>query len=120
MLCYSKSAVLTFALYITIPVLGAGSHDKRPRVVRIKAVMFKFVPNKVNVKPGETVKLSIISVDVDHGFRIKSLGIDAPLQAGKTTEVVLKPTEVGTLKADCSKFCGPGHKQMELTINVRP
>jgi cytochrome c oxidase subunit 2 len=91
-----------------------------PRVIHIKAMMFKFVPSKISVRKGETVKLRITTTDILHGFRITALGIKVPIQPGKVTDVLLTPNETGKLIANCSEFCGPGHKRMELTINVKP
>jgi cytochrome c oxidase subunit 2 len=91
-----------------------------PRVIHIKAMMFKFVPSKISVRKGETVKLRITSTDVLHGFRLTPLSIKVPIQRGQVTDVLLTPNETGKLTANCSEFCGPGHKRMELIINVRP
>ena len=113
-----------FALFTAGPALcgesPSGAQGTAPRVIHIRAKKFRFSPSQITVKKGETVKLSITSKDVEHGFRIRQLGIDIHLDPGQTTNVLITPMELGHLTADCSVFCGTGHKQMQLTIDVRP
>jgi cytochrome c oxidase subunit 2 len=114
--------LLSLAALLTGPQSLSGKEDAsdNPRVIHVRAEMFKFSPGKINLRKGETVKLSITSKDIKHGFRIKGLGINVPIEPGGSTEVLLTPSETGRLIAGCSVFCGLGHKRMELKINVRP
>src|ERR1051326_4351455 len=44
-------------------------------VVEITAKRFAFIPNRITLKKGETVKLRIHSEDVTHGFFLRPLKI---------------------------------------------
>lgn len=102
-------------------LMTADAHSlHRQRVIRITAKQFEFSPKKISVRKGETVKLRITSKDVVHGFRITPLGIKVAVPVGETVDVLMTPTETGSLVATCSEFCGVGHKKMELTIDVKP
>jgi cytochrome c oxidase subunit 2 len=81
---------------------------------------FRFVPDNVSVRKGQTLKLELTSADVEHSFRLSTLGLNYPVVPGKTTEVVLTPAFTEELHADCGKFCGAGHKKMNFTIDVEP
>lgn len=64
------------------------------------------------------MKLELRSEDVVHGFLMKTLGIDAEIRPGKTTEVVLTPQTAGRFTTICDHFCGSGHGNMKMTIVV--
>src|SRR6266496_2407366 len=88
---------------------AGGAH--RLRVIRITARQFEFSPKRISVRKGETVELRITSKDVLHGFRIESLGVKVAVPPGASADVLLTPTEAGKLIANCSEFCGVGHKK---------
>jgi cytochrome c oxidase subunit II len=118
------ATLFLFALFAADPALcgqsPSGAQGTAPRVIHVRAEMFRFSPSQITVKKGETVELSITTKDVKHGLRIRQLGIDIHVEPGQTTNVLITPLELGHLTADCSVFCGTGHKQMQLTINVKP
>jgi cytochrome c oxidase subunit II len=89
-----------------------------PRVVAITARRFEFVPKEITLRKGETVKLQLTSEDVTHGFFVRPLGIDAEVEPGRTTEVVVTPAEAGRFRTICDHFCGAGHGNMKMTIVV--
>jgi|SRR5215469_4838327 len=91
---------------------------QEPRVIEITAKRFAFSPNEISLKKGETVKLRIISEDVTHGLYLKPLKIDADIQPGKTTEVMVTPQSAGKFMAICDHFCGVNHGNMKMTVVV--
>ncbi len=116
----SLAAIAIIALSVAINAEPLASRQTRARTVHVKVMKFKFVPDKVTVRKGQTLKLEITSTDVEHSFRISTLGLNYPVEPGKTTEVVLTPAFTEELHADCGKFCGAGHKKMNFTIDVKP
>ncbi len=116
----SLAVLAIIALGVIISAEPLASRELRTRTVHVKAMKFEFVPNRVTVRKGQTLKLEIISADVEHSFRISTLGLNYPIEPGKTTEVVLTPAFTEQLRADCGKFCGAGHKEMNFTIEVEP
>jgi cytochrome c oxidase subunit 2 len=91
---------------------------QEPRVIEITAKRFAFSPNEITLKRGETVKLRISSEDVTHGLYLKPLKIDADIQPGKTTEVMVTPQSAGRFTAICDHFCGVNHGSMKMTVVV--
>ncbi len=115
-----SALVLTILFSSSVFSADIPARSAKTRTVYVKAMMFKFAPDKINMRKGETLKLKITSKDVEHGFRISMMGLNYPIEHGKVTEVVLTPTTVGDLVADCGVYCGAGHKKMKLSINVLP
>lgn len=83
------------------------------------AQQFSFSPSTITVSEGDTVNLSIKSVDVDHGFSISEFGVNTTLSAGKTTNVSFVADKQGTYTFFCSVYCGSGHSNMTGTLVVK-
>ena len=71
-----------------------------------------FEPDTITVKKGDTVKLTVESVDVTHGFALPAFGINENLTPGKTVEIEFVADNAGTFPFACSVVCGSGHKGM--------
>ncbi len=89
------------------------------RVVEITAKRFEFTPSEIALAVGEPVTLRVRSLDVTHGLFLRPLGIDATLEPGKVVEVKVTPRTAGHFSAICDHFCGAGHGNMKLAIDVR-
>ena len=76
------------------------------------ASQWKFEPNTVTVKQGDTVRLQIQDIDVTHGFSLPTFGVNKQLEVGKTTTVEFVADKKGTFTFACSVFCGTGHSSM--------
>jgi cytochrome c oxidase subunit II len=83
------------------------------------AKQWDFEPSTITVNQGDTVKLSIESVDVAHGFAISAFGVNERLEPGETTNVEFVADESGTFTFFCSVQCGAGHPNMrgQLIVN---
>jgi cytochrome c oxidase subunit 2 len=92
--------------------------EPSPRVIEIKAKRFAFEPNELTLKKGEPVVLRLTTADVVHGLYLKPLKIDADIEPGKTADVKVTPDQVGKFVAICDHFCGAGHGNMHMVINV--
>lgn len=84
----------------------------------ITAKNWEFTPNTITVKKGDTVKLSIASVDVTHGFKLPEFNVSADLVPGKTTNLEFVASKAGTFTYFCNVFCGEGHRDMKGTLIV--
>jgi plastocyanin len=106
-----------------------------PRTIEMTANNYVFSPTSVHVKVGETVRLSVIAEDKDHGVRIKPVaeglapGSPAGIEvAGNENCVKFKKRETGvieftartpgTYEFECCKLCGFGHGKMKGEIVV--
>jgi cytochrome c oxidase subunit 2 len=100
----------------TMPSLRVSADT--PRVIEIKAKKFEFSPAQLTLKKGETVTLHLVSQDRVHGFFQRALGIDTDIDPAKANDVTVTPTEPGTYQVICDHYCGYGHGNMNMTINV--
>ncbi|PLQ02652.1 hypothetical protein CYJ10_04155 [Cupriavidus pauculus] len=99
-----------------VPVMGGAA---APRVIPMRARRFVFIPDKLTLKPGETVVLAITAEDVIMGFSAPDFAVRADLPPGKAVEVRLTaPKKRGTYTFLCDIFCGSGHESMSGTIGV--
>ncbi len=85
----------------------------------ITAQQWSFSPATITVNNGDTVKLSIKSTDVDHGFFLADFGVSETLKAGTTTNVSFIANKSGTFSFSCSVFCGSSHSSMVGTLIVK-
>lgn len=85
-----------------------------PKVVEVKftAKKWDFSPGTATVKKGDTVKLILNSVDVDHGISISQFNVNLFASAGQTKETTFVADKSGTFSFKCSVFCGSGHSTM--------
>jgi cytochrome c oxidase subunit 2 len=92
--------------------------DAQPRVVEISAKKFEFAPNHITLKAGEPVTLRVTALDRDHGLLQQDLGIDLDLEPERVAEITITPQTAGHFTAICDDFCGSGHGNMKLAIDV--
>jgi cytochrome c oxidase subunit 2 len=84
----------------------------------VTAKQWEFSPSVLTVKEGDTVRLSITSVDVMHGFALSAFGINETLEPGKTVDVEFVADKSGSFNFFCTVFCGSGHGNMKGTLVV--
>jgi cytochrome c oxidase subunit 2 len=89
-----------------------------PKVVAVTAKRFEFLPHEVKLKKGETVTLRVTSEDVEHGFFNRKMKIDSDIPAGQSADVTITPLEAGKFVIICDHFCGAGHGNMHLSVEV--
>lgn len=85
----------------------------------ITAKQWEFSPATITVKKGNTVRLTIKSIDVDHGFSLSAFSVSETLKAGETTTVEFVADKSGNFSFFCSVFCGAGHGSMKGTLVVK-
>jgi cytochrome c oxidase subunit II len=85
----------------------------------ITAKQWEFVPSVITVDKGDTVRLSVKSVDVSHGLSISAFGINEQLEPGLAVQVEFEADKKGTFSMLCNVFCGSGHGGMKGTLIVQ-
>jgi cytochrome c oxidase subunit 2 len=90
----------------------------KPRVIRIVAKKFVYVPNEIYVKQGETVVLQLTAPEVPMGFSLPDFNMRADVVPGKPTSVRLTPDKAGSFTFLCDVFCGTGHEDMSGMLVV--
>lgn len=87
------------------------------REIQISAANFRFIPDRIAVKPGETVRFVITNQDnALHNFVVQDADLPyLPLPAGATQSVVwTAPTKASTYTAVCTFHAG-----MSMSIVVK-
>lgn len=90
------------------------------RVIPVTSENWKFTPNMITVKNGETVQLQVTGISGVHGFAVPDLGINVPVAPGQTVTIDLPTDSVGPHAFFCSIPCGPGHSDMKGQIVIEP
>lgn len=109
------------AVLVLLGVLAGckSPHQAVPtRHIKITAHKYAFEPAIVHLKQGETVELEISTLDVQHGFEVKGLGLDESIEKGKPAIVTLTPQQRGEYRMNCDIICGSGHDDMQGKITV--
>ena len=87
-------------------------------VVIINAKRFEFTPKEITLKKGEPVTIRLVATDHAHGLLVKPLGIDLDAKPDAPDEITITPNAEGTFNAICDHYCGVGHGNMKMTIQV--
>lgn len=94
------------------------------RVIEIQAQAPEaggFIPDRLELTAGETVKLRVVSPDVVHSFFIPELGVNIDeVYPGKPVEVTITPQEPGRYAFACTRWCSVDHWRMRGVIEVLP
>ena len=116
-----RSLILVLSI-VTVGMVAVGfrlyAQEPQPRVVTISAKRFEFTPNQITLKRGEPVTLRVSAEDASHGFYQKDLRIDLDLTPDHASEVTMTPDKAGRFVVICDHFCGWGHGNMKMVINV--
>jgi cytochrome c oxidase subunit 2 len=109
-----------FAFFVLISLCGCKSKQAATPAVHIKITAHKyaFQPSVIHLKQGEAVQLEISTLDVQHGFEVKGLGLEESIQKGRPAIVTFTPQQKGEYRINCDIICGPGHDGMEGKIVV--
>lgn len=97
---------------------GQQQEASQVREFQMTAKQWVFEPDTITVNVGDTVRMSVTSVDVDHGIRLKEFGVDQDLKPGETEVIEFVADQSGSFSFFCDVFCGSGHAQMKGTLIV--
>ncbi|PIN73565.1 hypothetical protein COV20_05065 [Candidatus Woesearchaeota archaeon CG10_big_fil_rev_8_21_14_0_10_45_16] len=82
------------------------------------AEQWQFSPSSVKVNEGDTVRITIKSTDVAHGFALAEFGVFQRLEPGEEHTVEFVADKAGTYTYFCNVPCGSGHRSMKGTLVV--
>jgi len=88
------------------------------RTFRIEAGQFAYSPSELNVNPGDTVTIQLISKDVVHGLYVDGYDISIEADPGQTTTLSFVADKPGSFRFRCNVTCGAMHPFMigKLTV----
>jgi cytochrome c oxidase subunit 2 len=96
----------------------AAAQAKKPRVIRVVAKKFEFVPAEIHVRQGEAISLLFTAPEVPMGFNLADFQLRADIVPGKVARVDFTPDKAGRFTFLCDVFCGSGHEEMSGTLVV--
>ena len=96
----------------------ASSASNTSQIIRMTAERFRFTPEEIALKSGQSAMLEITSLDFVHGFKMPDLGIRIDLLPGRVTSIAIKPLAAGRYVFLCDNFCGGGHEDMNGALVV--
>lgn len=90
------------------------------RTFQIEARQFAYSPSKLNVNPGDTITIQLISTDVVHGLYIDGYDISVEADPGQTATLTFTATKPGSFRFRCNITCGAMHPFMigKLTVGA--
>ena len=89
-----------------------------PRVIKVVAKKFEFVPGEIHLKQGETVVLEFTAPEVPMGFHLADFKQRIDIVPGQPAKLELTPDKSGSFTFLCDVFCGKGHEEMSGTLIV--
>lgn len=81
------------------------------------AQMWRWFPI-VKLKAGQTYRLHLSSMDLQHGFSLLPMNMNFQVLPGYDHVLTLTPTVKGEFSVVCNEFCGIGHHLMTGRILV--
>ena len=79
--------------------------------------MWSFYP-VLKMKKGQTYRLHISSMDLQHGFSLQPLNMNFQVVPKYDHVLTITPTSAGEFPIICNEFCGIGHHTMTGRIIV--
>jgi cytochrome c oxidase subunit 2 len=83
----------------------------------LQAQMWMWFP-VLKLRKGQTYRVHISSMDLQHGFSIQPLNMNFQILPGYDHVLTLTPTSSGEFSIVCNEFCGIGHHLMTGRIIV--
>jgi heme/copper-type cytochrome/quinol oxidase subunit 2 len=103
--------------FAPLPVPAIASQE---RTFRIDARQFAYSPSELQVNPGDTVILRLISNDVVHGLYVDGYDLSIEADPGQTTTLTFVANKSGSFRFRCNVTCGAMHPFMigKLTVGT--
>lgn len=110
--------------YVRMTVVPPGTTDQIDVWASMWNWQFTYQPSgfssdELHLPLNVPVRLLLHSNDVIHGFFIPDFRIKKDVVPGRTNEVWIRATEVGTYDLYCSQFCGTRHSEMRAKVVVQ-
>ena len=93
--------VLTLVTAVSLSVVGDDANDQARQTAtvydfQITSRKYEFGPSSLRVKKGDHLRLVIVALDHDHGFRLDEFHINKKIERGKTVTVDFTADKAGT------------------------
>ena len=112
-------AAAVFCLFTAAPSMVSLAHGAQgEQTITIHAKKYAFVPSAITLKKGDPVKIVLLSDDTPHGLAVPGLALHLDAAKDHPAEAVVTPNTTGDFAGKCSRFCGPGHRDMKFNVHV--
>lgn len=74
--------------------------------------------NEIRLPVGKSALFSLTSSNVIHSFWIPALGGKVDMIPGRTNQLLLQPTRIGSFQGACAEYCGTSHSFMCFRVRV--
>lgn len=105
-LLVAAGLVVAFA---PLPVQAAAP---QARTFRIEAHQFAYSPSEIQVNPGDTISIHLVSTDVVHGLYVDGYGVSVEADPGQTATLTFVANQPGSFRFRCNVTCGAMHPFM--------
>ena len=85
---------------------------------RIEASQFQYMPETIQVHPGDHVTIDLVSTDVVHGLYLDGYDLNVTADPGQTASLSFVADRAGSFRFRCSVTCGALHPFMIGKLNV--
>jgi cytochrome c oxidase subunit 2 len=109
--------VLAGAVALAVAAAGVRAAAE-PRVIKVVARKFVFLPREIALKKGEPVTIELTAPEVVMGFNAPDFKVRTDIIPGTPARVTFTPDKAGTFTFLCDVFCGDGHEGMSGTLVV--
>ncbi len=109
--------VLAGAVIVFAPLPVRASMPTQ-RTLRIEANQFAYLPAVLEVNPGDTVTIELVSMDVVHGLYLDGYDISATADPGQTARLTFTANRSGSFRFRCNVTCGALHPFMIGKLQV--
>jgi heme/copper-type cytochrome/quinol oxidase subunit 2 len=92
----------------------------REKTFRIEARQFAYSPSELQINPGDTVTIQLVSTDVVHGLHIDGYDLSMEADPGQTSTMTFTADKSGSFRFRCNVTCGAMHPFMigKLTVGT--
>jgi plastocyanin len=90
----------------------------RQRTFRLDASQYEYSPVEIDVNPGDTITIELVSTDVVHGLYVDDYGISVTADPGQTATLTFVADKSGSFRFRCNVTCGALHPFMIGKLNV--
>jgi len=88
------------------------------RTFRVEASQFAYLPAVLEVNPGDTVTIELVSTDVVHGLYLDGYGVSVTADPGQTASLTFIADKMGSFRFRCNVTCGALHPFMIGKLQV--
>ena len=100
---------------LPVPVIAP-----QEKTFRIEARQFAYSPSELEVNPGDTITVQLVSVDVVHGLYVDGYDLAVEADPGQTATLTFTADKPGSFRFRCNVTCGAMHPFMigKLTVGT--